>query len=319
MTATTEPVVTRSLGPARKAKSGSRAKRAKKGGVLSGGLQGRASAPNMIVLVFFAVYFLFPIYWLIIAAFKEPSQLFSTNGFLPGSKFGFISNLEHVFTYQGSVYLYWLGDTVLYAVVGGALATFFAAVAGYGFAKYEFRGKGVAFGIIIGGVLVPVTALALPLYLLFDKLSLVNTIWSVLIPSLVSPFGVYLSRIYAGRGIPDEIIDAARVDGAGEFGIFRKVGFPLMVPALVTIFLFQFVAIWNNFFLPLIMLNNPKLYPLALGLYSWNSSTTYAGAPPFLYSAVITGALVAVVPLVIAFTLLQRYWSGGLSLGAVKG
>jgi multiple sugar transport system permease protein len=301
VTTTTEPVATPPAEAARRARARS-GRSPKQGGVLSGGVQRRASAPNMIVLVLFAVYFLFPIYWLIIAAFKEPSQLFSTNGFLPGSRFGFISNLEHVFTYQGSVYLYWLGDTLLYAVVGGALATLFAAVAGYGFAKYEFRGKGLAFGIIIGGVLVPVTALALPLYLLFDKLSLVNTIWSVLLPSLVSPFGVYLARIYAGRGIPNEIIDAARVDGAGEFGIFQKVGFPLMVPALVTIFLFQFVAIWNNFFLPLIMLNNPKLYPLALGLYSWNSSTTYAGAPPFLYSAVITGALVAVVPLVIAFT-----------------
>jgi multiple sugar transport system permease protein len=279
----------------------------------------RTSAPGMLVLGLMAVYFLFPVYWLLISSFKTTSQLFSSNGFLPAGHFSLWSNLVHVFTYDGSEYVYWLGDTILYAVVGGAAATLFAALAGYAFAKYDFRGKGIMFGIILGGVLVPVTALALPLYLLFNDLSLVNTVWSVLLPSLVSPFGVYLARIYAARGIPDELIDAARMDGASELTIFRRIALRLMSPALVTIFLFQFVSIWNNFFLPLIMLNNVHLYPLALGLYDWNSSTQYAGAPSFLYSTVLTGALVSVIPLIIAFALLQRYWTGGLSLGSVKG
>jgi multiple sugar transport system permease protein len=279
----------------------------------------RTSAPGMIIVILAAIYFLFPIYWLLVSSFKSSSELFATNGFVPAAHFDLFSNLDHVFTYHGSEYLYWIGDTILYAVIGGGLATLFAALAGYAFAKYEFRGRGLLFGIIIGGILVPVTALALPLYLLFHDLSLINTFWAVLLPSLVSPFGVYLARIYASRGVPDEVLDAARIDGAGEFGIFRRVGFRLMAPALVTIFLFQFVAIWNNFFLPLIMLTNHHLYPLALGLYDWNSKTQYAGAPPFLYAAVITGALVAVVPLIVAFALLQRYWAGGLAVGAVKG
>jgi len=167
--------------------------------------------------------------------------------------------------------------------------------------------------------LVPVTALALPLYLLFHDLSLINTLWSVLLPSMVSPFGVYLARVYAARGVPDEVIDAARIEGAGEFTIFRRVSLRLMAPVLVTIFLFQFVSIWNNFFLPLIMLTNTHLYPLSLGLFDWNSNTQYAGAPPFLYSIVLTGALVAIVPLVVAFALLQRYWVSGIAVGAVEG
>ncbi|MHB8294846.1 MAG: carbohydrate ABC transporter permease [Acidimicrobiales bacterium] len=273
----------------------------------------------MAVIVLMAIYFLSPVYWLLISSFKTSSELFSSNGFLPASHFALWSNLVHVFTYGHSEYLYWMGDTILYAVVGGGLATLFAAMAGYAFAKYTFPGRGLFFGLIIGGVLVPVTALALPLYLLFHDLSLVNTLWAVLLPSMVSPFGVYLARIYAARGIPDDVLDAARIDGAGAFTIFRRVVLRLMAPALVTIFLFQFVAIWNNFFLPLIMLTNSHLYPLALGLYDWNSKTQYAGAPPFLYSTVITGALVAVVPLVVAFALLQRYWAGGLAVGAVKG
>jgi multiple sugar transport system permease protein len=273
----------------------------------------------MVVVVLLAVYFLFPIYWLVISSFKSSSELFSTSGFLPGSHFALFSNLAHLFTYDGSVYLYWIGDTVLYALVGGGAATLLAAMAGYSFAKYHFPGRGLMFAIIIGGVLVPVTALALPLYLMFHDLSLVNTVWSVLLPSMVSPFGVYLARIYANRGVSDELLDAARVDGAGELTIFARVGFRLMAPALVTIFLFQFVAVWNNFFLPLIMLTNNHLYPISLGLYGWDSQTQYAGAPSFLYSVVITGALIAIIPLVIAFTLLQRYWSGGLALGSVKG
>lgn len=277
------------------------------------------TVPGMVVVLLLAIYFLFPIYWLLISSFKSSSELFNTSGFLPGPHFALFSNLAHLFTYDGSVYLYWIGDTALYALVGGGAATIFAAMAGYSFAKYDFRGRGVMFAVIIGGVLVPVTALALPLYLLFHDLSLVNTAWSVLLPSMVSPFGVYLARIYANRGISGELLDAARVDGAGELTIFARVGFRLMAPALVTIFLFQFVAVWNNFFLPLIMLTNSHLYPVALGLYGWDSQTQYAGAPPFLYSVVITGALVAIVPLVVAFTLLQKYWSGGLALGSIKG
>ena len=288
-------------------------------GVMSGGLRTSVSVWNMLILVLASIYFLFPVYWLVLSATKVYSQLFSSNGFLPGTKFGLFSNLVHLFTFQHSIYLYWLLNTIFYAVVGGGLATLIAAVAGYGFGKYEFRGKGIAFGIIIGGVLVPGTALVLPLYLLFDKISLLNSYWSVIIPSTISPFGMYLARIYAGRGIPDEILEAGRMDGAGEFMIFRKVGFPLMKPALVTIFLFQFVATFNDYFLPLVMLNNTHLYPMALGLNAWDSLITLPGSPPYIYSLIVTGSLVAVLPLVVAIVLLQRYWSGGLALGAVKG
>jgi multiple sugar transport system permease protein len=169
---------------------------------------------------------------------------------------------------------------------------------------------------VLAGVLVPATALALPLFLLLSQVSLSNTYWAVLLPSLVSPFGVYLARIYAAASVPDEIIEAGRIDGASEFRIFFTIATQLMGPALVTIFLFQFVAIWNNFFLPLIMLVDQKLYPITLGLFAWSSQTN---RDPTLTTSVIVGSLVSVVPLILAFLLLQRYWRSGLGAGGVKG
>ena len=168
---------------------------------------------------------------------------------------------------------------------------------------------------VLGGVLVPATALALPLFLLFSRVDAVDTYWSVLLPSIVSPFGVYLARVYAAASVPDELLEASRLDGAGEFRTFFGLGTRLMAPALVTIFLFQFVAIWNNFFLPLVMLRSERLYPITLGLYTWNSTVTRT---PELRIFVIVGALLSIIPLIIAFLSLQRFWRGGLASGGVK-
>ena len=169
--------------------------------------------------------------------------------------------------------------------------------------------------MVLSGVLVPATALALPLFLIFSQVGLTNTFWAVFLPSVVSPFGVYLARIYAASSVPDELLEAARLDGSSELRTFFTVATRLMAPALVTIFLFQFVAIWNNFFLPLIMLRDPDLFPVTLGLYAWNSSI---GQNPELRSFVVIGAFVSIVPLIIAFLSLQRFWSGGLAAGSVK-
>jgi multiple sugar transport system permease protein len=172
------------------------------------------------------------------------------------------------------------------------------------------------FGVILAGVLVPATALALPLFLLLSEVDLTNTYWAVFLPSLVSPFGVYLSRIYAAGAVPDELIEAGRLDGAGDMRIFFSMSVRLMAPALVTIYLFQFVAIWNNFFLPLIMLVDQDLYPVTLGLFAW---TSQSARDPGLVTAVIVGSFVSVVPLIIAFLMLQRFWRSGLAAGGVKG
>ena len=259
--------------------------------------------------------FMLPLWYLFVASSKNRGDLTTTPG-LWFSHFQLGTNVSDTVNRDGGIFWRWLLNSVLYAGVGAAIGTVIAAMAGYALAKYEFRGREATFNTILAGVLVPATALALPLFLIFAAVGLTNTYWSVLLPSLVSPFGVYLSRIYASASVPDALIEAARLDGVGEFRIFLMMATALMKPALVTIFLFQFVVIWNNFFLPLIMLVDRKLFPMTLGLYSWNSQTQQ---DPTLATAVLTGALLSVVPIIAAFLMLQRYWRGGLGAGGVKG
>lgn len=272
-------------------------------------------ASATLFMVIFAGYFLIPLWWLVIASSKNRSALASTGGLWFSRPFELFANIGDVVTYQNGIFVRWLLNSLLYAGLGALLGTLFASMAGYALAKYTFPGREMTFNIVLAGVLVPATALALPLFLLFSKVNLTDTFWSVLLPSIVSPFGVYLSRIYAASSVPDELLEAARIDGASEFRTFFTVATRLMTPALVTIFLFQFVAIWNNFFLPLVMLQDSTLYPVTLGLNVWN---TQVAQVPELQLFVIVGALLSVVPLILAFLSLQRFWRGGLADGGVK-
>jgi multiple sugar transport system permease protein len=147
------------------------------------------------------------------------------------------------------------------------------------------------------------------------KANLADSYLSVLLPSVLSPYGIYLARIYASAAVPDDVIEAARMDGASEWGIFQRIALPVMVPGLVTVFLFQFVAVWNNFLLPFIMLGDDNKFPVTLGLYTLLQQGNSA---PALYTLVITGALLAIVPLIALFLLVQRFWSLDLLSGAVK-
>ena len=266
-----------------------------------------------LFMVLFAGYFLAPIWWLVVTASKTRAELRS--GLWFGGSFELPGNIVGVLTYDDGLFVRWLANSLLYAVVGAAVATLAAAMAGYALAKYVFPGREAVFNVILAGVLVPTTALALPLFLLFSRVGATDTYWAVLLPSCVSPFGVYLSRIYVAASVPDELLEAARLDGASEMRTFFVIALRLMSPALVTVFLFQFVAVWNNFFLPLVMLQDTTLYPVTLGLQTWNSQTTFA---PELQLYVIVGALLSIVPLIVAFLCLQRFWRSGLGVGGVK-
>jgi len=268
------------------------------------------------IMIAFAIYFLVPLWWLIVASSKTRADLTSTPGlwFSP-DEFALFDNLAALFAVNGGVFGTWAWNSLLYAGIGGALGTLIAVMMGYALAKYDFRGRNTLFSIVLGAILIPGTALALPLFLVFGALNLTDTFWSVFLPSLVSPFGVYLGRIYASASVPDELLEAARLDGASELRTFFTVSLRLLAPVLVTIFLFQFTQIWNNFFLPLVMLQDDTLYPLNLGLYTWNSQIYLA---PELRLLVIVGSLVAIVPVVIAFLMLQRFWQTGLAAGSVK-
>ncbi|MHA7141336.1 MULTISPECIES: carbohydrate ABC transporter permease [unclassified Arthrobacter] len=271
----------------------------------------------MLIMGVFTLYFLTPIWWLLTTSTKTGGEITSTAPlWFTANSFGtFFNNLGRLFTYNDGLFGRWLLNSAIYAGIGALLGTVIAAMCGYALAKYEFKGREAIFNIVLSGVLVPATALALPLFLIFSQANLTNTMWAVFLPSLVSPFGVYLARIYAAASVPGELLEAARLDGSGEVRTFFTVSTRLMAPALVTIFLFQFVAIWNNFFLPLIMLRDQVLFPVTLGLYAWNSQISQI---PELRSLVLVGALVSIVPLIIAFLALQRFWSSGLGAGGVK-
>ncbi|MET0975777.1 MAG: carbohydrate ABC transporter permease [Leifsonia sp.] len=268
----------------------------------------------MLIMGVFTLYFLIPIWWLFVASTKSPGQLLTTNG-LWFADFNLIQNLGDLFAYRDGIFLRWMGNSVLYAGFGGLVATILAGMCGYALAKYRFPGRELIFNVVLGGVLVPATALALPLFLLFSRVQLTDTFWAVFLPSIVSPFGVYLSRIFASASVPDELIEASRIDGAGEIRTFFTVSIRLMFPALVTVFLFQFVAIWNNFFLPLIMLRSEELFPVTFGLYGWN---TQLNQIPELRAYVLIGALLSIIPLIVTFLLLQRFWRSGLGSGSLK-
>ncbi|WP_128429797.1 carbohydrate ABC transporter permease [Streptomyces cyaneus] len=276
-------------------------------------LRRRIALIPTVTLLFGALYCLLPVAWVVIAATKSGSELFSTFTFLPGT--GFADNFSDLSAYRDGVYWQWMGNSALYAGLGALLSTCVSAFSGYALAIYRFRGRETIFNVLLAGVLMPPVILAIPQYLLLAKADLTDSYLGVLLPQILSPYGVYLSRIYAAAAVPGDVVEAGRMDGASEWRIFTRVSLPMMVPGMVTVFLFQFVAIWNNFLLPYIMLSDDEKFPITLGLFTLLEQ---GANTPALYTLVITGAFLAVIPLVVLFLVIQRFWSLDLLSGAVK-
>jgi multiple sugar transport system permease protein len=262
-------------------------------------------------------YFLLPLFWLVVASTKSNDDLFTSFG-LWFADFNLLENIQTVLTFQDGVFIRWAVNSLIYAVVSAVGAAFLATAAGYGFAKYQFPGSTALFAITLGAIMIPLAALTVPTYLLFAKAGLTDTYWAIILPSLATPFGVFLMRVYAADAVDDALIEAARVDGVGELRIFFTVALRLLLPGSVTVLLFTLVATWNNYFLPLIMLNSANLFPLPVGLALWQSTAAGGSGSRALFSTVITGSLLSIIPLVIAFLFLQRYWQSGLATGGVK-
>lgn len=277
----------------------------------------RKSIAFTLLMALFLIYALVPIAWLVISATKTQADLISTFGLSFGDTFALWDNIGATFAYHDGVFTRWLLNTLLYVVVGAGGATLLATLAGYSLAKFRFPGRRAYFAVVLGAVAVPGTALAVPTFLLFSQIGLTNTPWAVIIPSLISPFGLYLIWVYTIDAVPTEILEAARIDGAGEIRTFLTVSVRLLAPGIVTVALFAIVATWNNYFLPLIMLNDPAWYPLTVGLNQWSEQASGVAADP-IFNLVVTGSLITIVPIVIAFLFLQRYWQSGLSAGSVK-
>ncbi|MFJ7769936.1 carbohydrate ABC transporter permease [Streptomyces sp. NPDC097107] len=263
------------------------------------------------------LYSLVPLLWLVISATKTQQGLARSFGLWFDGDFALWDNVTETFTYQDGVFGRWLLNTLLYVVVGAGGATLLAVLGGYALAKFDFPGKRAVFAVVIGAVAVPTTALAVPTFLMFSKLGLTDTPWAIILPSLISPFGLYLMWVFAAEAVPTELMEAARIDGASELRAFFQVALPLLAPGTVTVLLFTTVATWNNYFLPLIMLKDPDWYPLTLGLDAWNKQAATAGGEA-VFNLVVTGSLLTIAPLIAAFLLLQKYWQSGLAAGSVK-
>ncbi|MEY9834850.1 carbohydrate ABC transporter permease [Streptacidiphilus sp. EB103A] len=274
----------------------------------------RSVALTIGLMLVFLLYSLAPVWWLLVSSTKSLSDLYGTFG-LGFAHMHLGSNISRTLSYDNHIFLRWMLNSVLYAGLGSAGATAVSIAAGYGLAKFRFRGRGAMFAVTIGASLLPSTLLALPLYLLFSKIGLVGSVWSLYIPYFVNPFCVYLARVYAESSIPDELLEAARIDGAGELRIFRSISLKLMVTGAATIFMLDFIGIWNNFFLPLFMLNGEQTYPVTLGLYDWNLSVLHSHD---MTSLVITGSLLSVLPLAVFIISMQKYWRSGILVGSVR-
>ncbi|MCP2636183.1 carbohydrate ABC transporter permease [Microbacterium sp. HD4P20] len=268
-----------------------------------------------IVMTIAAAYFLIPVLWLVIASTKTTGDLFSTPGFA-FADFNLFENLAALSTYDDGIFWRWSLNSIIYSVIGSALTTLVCALTGYALAVYRFRGRKVLISVILASLLVPGTVIAQPTYVLLVGLGLDNTYAGLLLPALVYPFGVLLCFIYAQSAVPLELVEAARLDGAGELRIFGSLGLRLMGTGLVTVLLFAFLGSWNSYILPLLVLTDQELMPLTVGLTGWSQASITI---PGLQILTVVGSLVSIIPIAIVFVSLQRFWRSGLTAGSVRG
>jgi multiple sugar transport system permease protein len=265
-----------------------------------------------VFLLLAALYFALPLVWMLFSVTKTDAQLATTFGFWFGSENHLTANFRTLDATTNGMFLRWVANSIFYAIASALGGTLFGVMAGYAIAKFRFPGRNLALGVITASILLPTGILTVPLVSWFHTLGLVNTIWAIIIPSSVSAIGVFLGMIYVQSSVPDELIEAARIDGAGEYRIFFTIVFRIIAPVFVTVFLFMFVGSWNNFLLPLMMISDSNLMPVSLGLYGLISALNTSRP------AVVLGAMIGIIPLIILFFSLQKYWRAGLTSGAVK-
>ena len=261
------------------------------------------------LLIVGAVLALLPMLWMLSASLM-PSGEASTfpPHFLPSRPT--VAHYQDLFT-RLSLGRY-LFNSALIAIVVTVLSLAINAMAGYAFAKLRFRGRDRLFRVLSMGLVLPVQVAMLPLFLLLKNMGLINTYWGVIIPGLASIFGIFLVRQYA-LSIPDEMLDAARVDGASELRIFWSIVVPGIVPILATLSIWTFLATWNDFMWPLIVLSDDSKYTLPVAL------ANLAGEHVMDTELMMAGSVVTVIPVLIVFLFLQRYYIQGVMAGSVKG
>ncbi|MBS4204891.1 carbohydrate ABC transporter permease [Bacillus sp. FJAT-49754] len=255
---------------------------------------------------------LFPILSLLLSSFRPSSELMR-NGISLTVDFSTlnINNYQYIFTEAGN-YWTWYGNSLILSVITVVLSLFFSSMVGYALALYDFKGRNVLFMLVLFILMVPFEILMLPLYQLMINVQLINTYAAVLLPAIVAPIAVFFFRQYA-LGLPKELMDAARIDGSTEYGIFFKIMLPLMTPSLAAMAILQGLGSWNNFLWPLIVLRSNDMFTLPIGLATL--LTPYGNN----YDVLIAGSVMTIVPIILLFIFFQRYFVEGLTVGGVKG
>ncbi len=282
---------------------------------------------GLVILLFFTAFFFVPLIWLFLAPTKTDGQLLNQSPFAFGSFSTFFHTFHRIITYSGNSLLTWLENSAIYSFGGTALAILAAIPAGYGLALTEFPGRKTLLSITLVVMIMPATALVLPLFLEINKLGLYGTKWSLILPFGFFPFGVYLAYIYFSTTIPKDLLAAARIDGANEWGVFRHIAVPLARPIIGLVAFFAFVAAWNNFFLPFVMTYDNSQYPLQIGLQQLIGSTASFNPANFSAGTSITilhrpdlamAVIIAIAPVLIVFLFAQRTLVAGMLAGATR-
>jgi multiple sugar transport system permease protein len=276
-----------------------------------------------VVLAIFVLFFVIPIVWLLLATTKSAHGLIVSNPFLPGSLHNAAENWKQLFDFQDGAVTTWVGNSALYAL--GALAiTLVASIpAGYAMALTEFRFRRVLLVMTLIVMLIPGTALVLPIFLELNVVGLIGNPLAVILPMAFFPFGVYLTYIYFSTSIPRDLLAAARIDGCSELQVFRKVALPLAAPIVALVAFFSFVQSWNNFFLPFVMLPSSDGYPIQVGLTSLLASTpafnpSSAGTQSVQLPTLALATVISVLPVLVVFLFAQRFLVTGLTAGGTK-
>ena len=264
------------------------------------------------VLLAAAAVFLVPFFWMVTSALKDSGQIFdpSPNWIPEPAHWG---HFREALDYPGFPYFRLLWNSVYYAGLVTFGTVLSCAAVAYGFARFRFPGRDLLFGITVATLMVPPIVTFIPTYVLFAKLELTGTYAPLIVPRFLGDaFYIFMLRQFF-RGVPTDLGDAARIDGAGEFRIFWQIMLPLVKPALVVVAIFSLLYTWHDFFGPLIYLQDASEYPLSLGLYAFRSQRTME------WGLIMAGATLTVLPLVVVFLLAQRHFIRGVAMTGIKG
>jgi multiple sugar transport system permease protein len=281
---------------------------------------------RMAILVVFAIFFIAPVLWLILAPTKSDHALITSSPFSFGSFHNVAQAWNHLDAYSDHLYRRWIANTLIYSLSATAITLAISIPAGYGLALGKFPGRKLILTLTLVVMIMPAASLVLPIFLELNALHLIGSAFAVILPFSFFPFGIYLAYIYYATSIPSELLDAARVDGCGEWLTFRRVALPLAKPVVALVFFFSFVSNWNNFFLPYVVLADSNQYPITVGLSnllastpSFNPAVGGGGQSVNIFKPELALAtLIAVIPVAIVFLISQRALVRGTLGGAVK-